>query len=340
MAALAFLIAGCGGGLDGHLHHDSSLASIATAINNDGMVVGFGTDSNDNDHALLFPPTGATVPTSYTVQDIGNLGGTVTHVTALSNTGYATGYSEVPGPANHAFVYHAGTMTDIGVLQFDVRSIGSSVNNNGVVVGESLNASAETHPFVYTAAHGYQQVATPDHRNIGVLTGINDGEVMVGYYETTTHEIHSFNDLMDNSTYDLTTLAGVQGTAEAVNNSFAVVGDSSPTGGWSYVGETTYSSLPNHGGKQNNFIRAVNDGGVIVGADLFGTHLHAVSYTNGIEKDLGALGDAHVVDLNTLISSGDQQTYGRLTDATGINASGQICCNTTSGKAIILTPVP
>ena len=343
-AASALILAGCGGsgysasrsGSTGSTA--SPFTSEALAINDHNVAVGYSTDSTNQKRAVLFLPNGATAPTLYTIHDIGTLGGSMTHVYAINASGQCTGWSYDASSVVHGFFYSGGTLHDTEILQGDSGSMGLGLNDNGVLVGESYNLST-THPYRWDLVNGYQQVHTPDGQSNGVLTGINNSGVMVGSYLTSTFEVRTFLALMDNTTYDLKQLAGVLGVAKAINNNAYIVGDDSPTGGWWFQDVLPYTPLPNHGGINHNPIYAVNNNQVIVGADLFGTHLHAVSYTtSGTERDLGVLGDPNVVDLNTLISASDLQTVGRLIDATGMNATGQICCNTQTGHAVILTP--
>jgi probable HAF family extracellular repeat protein len=142
------------------------------------------------------------------------------------------------------------------------------------------------------------------------------------------------------------------------------------------------TTLPVPAGSSGVSAFAINDNGVIVGAVYFssGAPAHAARFSNGVWSDLGAIPGAasstakainisgqivgtaifaqtqyhppkpgkHVpfistmsglVDLNTLISSGSGFI---LTDAVGINDSGQILCdaNNASGNehAVLLTP--
>ncbi len=122
---------------------------VAAAINENGQIVGAsGTCSTFNpnsglhlveNHALLWEKDGA-------VHDLGNLGGTGglagNHACAINNQGQVVGHSELVNDSTfHGFLWTRETgMRDLGTLPGDVASLALGINDQGDVVGASLDA--------------------------------------------------------------------------------------------------------------------------------------------------------------------------------------------------------
>ena len=131
--------------------------SRANAINAIGQVVGFSGPSRDSQESRAFIWTD---PTS--MIDIGTLGGLYAQATAVNDTGWVTGTSEVadavvPG-TTHAFIYRplsrteqfTAPMQDLGTLGGN-SSYGTSINTNNHVAGYSTleNTNDRVHAFFY-----------------------------------------------------------------------------------------------------------------------------------------------------------------------------------------------
>src|SRR5436190_7033466 len=74
---------------------------------------------------------------SYTVVDVGTLGGTSSAPIAINDRGDIAGESQMPGDGDrHAFLYRDGRLEDIGVspLLDPRRSRATGLNNRGEVV--------------------------------------------------------------------------------------------------------------------------------------------------------------------------------------------------------------
>ena len=73
-------------------------------------------------------------PRSYSITDLGTLGGSDSSASAINNRGQIVGSSTRSGdPTLHAFRYSAGRMTDL--LPGPTRSFAADINNRGQVVG-------------------------------------------------------------------------------------------------------------------------------------------------------------------------------------------------------------
>jgi uncharacterized membrane protein len=235
--------------------------------------------------------------THYTVQDLGVVGQNFFQPGQpfeVSNNGWVSGGAGV-GAAEHAVLWHQGTMTDIGNPGLGGNSIAFGVNEVGIGVGEAENTAIDlstTEDFCGFEFMGYTSSPTPCLPFIsnggqmislktlggvnGVATWINSYGVIAGYAE--------------NKVSDLT-CAGAANTTQMYQ--FKPV---TWLGGW-------IQPLPTAGKKfsdTDGVALAVNDLGQVVGATgscaafnpsfLFNLQPdHAVLWENGIAKDLGTL---------------------------------------------------
>src|SRR5437870_668081 len=58
----------------------------------------------------------------YHITDLGTLGGTMSHAFSVNIHGDVVGSSTIDAGTEHAFLYHNGTMIDLGVLSGDTSS--------------------------------------------------------------------------------------------------------------------------------------------------------------------------------------------------------------------------
>lgn len=87
---------------------------------------------------------------SYSIQDLGSLGGSSTIAHGINSLGQMTGFSNLAhDTASHAFLYQNGTMTDLGTLGGQT-SIGNSINASGQVAGYSTRADGSYRAFLNT----------------------------------------------------------------------------------------------------------------------------------------------------------------------------------------------
>jgi len=79
-----------------------------------------------------------TATARYTITNLGTLGGTTSLAWAINEDGHVAGGATLPGgPANHAYLWQDGVMTDLGTLPGSVESIATDVNDHEQVVGVS-----------------------------------------------------------------------------------------------------------------------------------------------------------------------------------------------------------
>jgi len=182
---------------------DGDRDGAAFAINDKGQVAGasgqcsaFNADLLENLqslHALLWQGDSVT--------DLGNLGGTGQGfgnlALNLNNRGQVVGQSDLPGDANfHAFRWtkEAG-IEDLGTLTGDVNSVALGINDGGEIVGLSLDANFDPHPYLWqSGAMTNLNTLIPADSPLSLLTAcsINSSGEIVGLAVTSTGEVHGY----------------------------------------------------------------------------------------------------------------------------------------------------
>ena len=177
---------------------------VAYEINDNGEVVGAsGTCTTFNPnflnnllavHALLWENGKAT--------DLGNLGGPSGQAGgnaaySVNNRGEVVGGSDLPGDTTfHAFLWTRKTgMQDLGTLSGDVASNGISINDAGLVVGVSLDASFNPRAFLWEKGVMTDlNTLIAEDSPLYLLTGcsINSRGEITGLGLTSTGEIHTY----------------------------------------------------------------------------------------------------------------------------------------------------
>jgi probable HAF family extracellular repeat protein len=88
---------------------------------------------------------------SYTLLDLGTLGGSSSSAIGMNSTGQVVGYSQIAGDrTTHAFLSSGGVMHDLGTLGGS-NSCAFDINDSGQAVGESDMATGAIHAFLYSS---------------------------------------------------------------------------------------------------------------------------------------------------------------------------------------------
>jgi probable HAF family extracellular repeat protein len=177
---------------------------VAQEINDNGEVVGgSGTCATFNTnflynlmpvHALLWEKGKAT--------DLGNLGGQTGQAGGniaydINNQGQVVGNSDLPGDTTfHAFLWTKRTgMQDLGTLSGDVASVSISVNDDGSVVGASLDANFNPRAFLWekgVMTDLNTLIAGDSPLYLLTACSVNSRGEITGLGLTSTGEIHTY----------------------------------------------------------------------------------------------------------------------------------------------------
>lgn len=294
---------------------------------------------------------------SYSVVDMGSLGGGVSDLCAINSAGMVVGDSFTSsGTAAEAFIYSNGAMAN---LQTTVGSPGHAlaINNAGTIVGWSGTR----------AAYVLYSNGTISNLNASDATGINNSGTIVGDFATNTGSNHGFSE-SDGVKTDLGTLGGSESWAAAINDSGTVAGRS-------YLpGDGAYHAFRYSNGMMTDitpsaslgWATAINNAGTIVGNYTISGSSYAYASSSGVliticpgtayainnsgeivgrEMQIGSFGNTSypfifsngvVTNLNSLVTLSGVT----LISPTGINDSGQIIVFGDNGHAYLLSPIP
>lgn len=319
----------------GTLSGDSK--SIGMGLNDAGQAVG---DSSNPTAAI------ATLFSSGKATNLGSLGGNVSIANAINSGGQVAGRSTVLDSTFHAFLFTNGALVDIhSASLFPAGTYAFGINKSGQVVGQGLVTSATFHAFLYT---GGQMI------DLGTLSGgdqasanaINDASQVVGgslvkvvvSKKTVEYFDHAFL-YANGKMVDLGVPSGyTDSTAFAINSTGQIVGDIyGPPSHAALYSNGAWTDLGAFPGASSTRATGINTAGQIVGTAIFPQQ----SYEPPIPGKHVAfiVSNGALVDLNTRIPSNSGFT---ITDAVGINSSGQILCDATNSSgfthAVLLTP--
>jgi probable HAF family extracellular repeat protein len=272
---------------------------------------------------------------SSTVIDLGTLGATYTSssASAVNASGQVVGTSATAVSGfNHAFLWHNGVMTDLGILPNAARSVAGDINDSGQIVGGSsgtVNNTSWSHAVLW------QNGIMTD---LGTLGGessgagaINNSGQIVGYSKTAAGDFGSFvweNGVM----YDLNALLPASsGWVTQALNGIDINDNRQIAGTGLFNGlQRAFLITDNDGTFANGGLTITNLGtlaggyssaadmnnlGQVVGSSYAGAayagNSHAVRYSGGV-----------VTDLKSLV--GNPTIGDNSSNANAINDAGQI----------------
>lgn len=263
---------------------------------------------------------------SYTIIDLGTLGGTYSAAAAINNNGEVVGDSYTSEGISHAFLYTNGAMTDLGTLGGS-QSGATDINDSGEIVGGSEVASSTLfHPFLYQSGimvdiassytYGVAEGINNDGRIVGWLMPGNPAGVVRGF-------IYNSGSISWLGTFGGSNAPAQSSFAFSINSNNRVVGRADVS--WVNNGYAGYHAFLYSGGTMTdihaspvnqifNTASDINDSDTIVG-DHWGTITtptgttstprQAFVYSNGVLTDLGTLPGATDSIARAINNSGD-----------------------------------
>lgn len=295
---------------------------------------------------------------SYSVIDLGTLGGATSSANAINNRGQVVGGAKTAADTSHAFLYECGRMIDLGTLG-GLSSRADAINDKGHVVG-NFDAGDMHHAFLYS---GTNMVDLGTIAGMSTQArGINNSDQVVGFGTVLGQVVHGFL-YCGGTIVDLNVVLGGVCSPRGINDLGEIVGQGFGSAAFLYTGgvvtiiggsgsvgefvnnkgQAVVYAPPNfngyiydHGrrvdlgtlGYVSSYPYCINDIGEVVGMTFVGNVSHAFLSTEG-----------HMVDLNSVAAPGSGLT---LSCAFGINSKSQIVgYGTTSGgtnHAFLATP--
>jgi probable HAF family extracellular repeat protein len=165
-------------------------SSVATAVNNNGQVVG----ASSTVFGSVFPLDAFSWTATGGMVDLGTLGGNDTLAQGVNESGQVTGTGTLANGHQHAFSWtSSGGMVDLGTLggSSSYASGVGPINTHGQIVGSSTTTSGASHAFAWTAAGGMVDLGTLGGTN-STADDVNSGGLVAGSADLadgTTHAV-------------------------------------------------------------------------------------------------------------------------------------------------------
>ena len=241
----------------------------------------------------IFQNVGA-VP-SYTVIDLGDLGGSGSDGRDINESGQVTGQAYCPGVCYHAFRYSSAPMTDLGTLEappaFVNGSWGEAINASGQVAGTSYLSNFSVRAFRYTDGVGMIDLGTIPGGTSSRAYALNNAGQVTGEATnaTGTERAFLYTDGAGMIEIHDPALGFPKSHGLSINSSGHVVGgvwggSNFFNAGFLYSNGVITLLTPNGG-----YAYAINDAGQITGTagtPPNGAESHAFIYQNGILTDI------------------------------------------------------
>ncbi len=302
--------------------------SVASAVNDNGIVVGQAEYPNGDAHAFLY---GGALP----LTDLMTLGGSFSDATDVNSNKEVVGDAADSADHDQSFRWPGGGSLQLIPTLGGLGGFALAVNDDGVIVGDANTATGELHVYMYDGSlTDVSLLLAPLGATFSVVADINAAKEVVGQ-AVLSGFVHAraFRWTPGHQAELLGTLpGGSEAGARAVNDNGEVVGNSNSgvaadfhAVAWDAAGSIT--DLGSLGGS-NATAEGVNEAGQVVGSSSTATtDLHAFLYTGGT-----------MTDLNTLLQGGSPWL---LDQANDINETGQIVGGGYIGSeyhAYLLTP--
>ena len=159
-----------------------SIESVSCMNNLGQIVVETGSINHNDSHSFLLDPKSG----SYSVQDIGTLGGGITDARDINDNGQIVGESETSDNKFQAFLWDpiSNQIRDINPDTKNTGSMAIGINNNGQIacsVCIDNNMTYQAYLLDQNSAGSKVQVPGLPGKRSCVATGINDNGQVIGY---------------------------------------------------------------------------------------------------------------------------------------------------------------
>jgi len=305
--------------------------SYALDLTDDGRVVG-GTDlASGAQHPFLWEDGVMT--------DLGTLSGPAGVAGGINESGEIAGQADT-STSRRAFLWAGGTITELPTLDDGPNGRGFDVNDSGLVVGISDPGNGYQHPFLYDSDTGeITDLGLLPGDNAGYANAINVAGQVAGWSgpsNVVTGAVATLNE--GGMITPLGTLGGSRSVAFGLDDAGRVVG-------WADLpGDATYHAFAWESGNMRDLgtlgglfslASTAHAGGPVVG---WSTTPSGTPGVDGPQHAFVYANDA-MADLNALVPA--DSGWEVLTNATAVNASGQIAGIGTIGgqiRAFLATP--
>jgi probable HAF family extracellular repeat protein len=250
---------------------------------------------------LLVPAHGFAQDSSYTLIDLGTLGGTRSAALGINNAGHVVGSAETADGRTHAFLYVKSALIDLGTFGGD-DSYAHRISDGGLIVGRASTKDGEFRPFVSSATGVPFDLSQIDVRLKGTFStavDVNSAGLLVGYRQSHKEHMAARRRVFiyrDFQVVDLGTFGGEDGFVAAINKAGHLVGYFSTQPHADYADHRGFlldkkglTDLGSLGGRMTT-PTDINDSNQVVGyAQIRSGEHHAFLYHVGRLTDLGTL---------------------------------------------------
>jgi probable HAF family extracellular repeat protein len=165
---------------------------------------------------------------TYSIIDLGTLGGSESRAWAINNNGQAVGDAQTGSGQFRAFQFtdintnqqlDPGEMQDIGIVGNALESRGRDINNNGQVVGFLTTSTGSTRAFLWNSTSGMQELTGSSNSALS----INNNGVAVGFFKVNQFQFHATR-WQNAQAFPLITPIDKSSWATGINDSGQIVG--------------------------------------------------------------------------------------------------------------------